>query len=336
MRAAPEPRRVDRQARGGQQRADPSRIGARQPADARGQLGGEHEPGRDGLAVQHAAVARAGLDRVAEGVAEIEERARPLLALVRRDDRGLDLAGAPDRLGQRRGLAREHARAVRLQPAEEGGVRDERRLHDLREPGAQLPFRQRRQRIDVADDRGRLVEGADQVLAAGMIDAGLAADGGIHLGEQRGRQLHDRDAALVGRGREARDVADHAAAEREHRPVAVDAGPDQRVDDGGDVAERLLLLAARQDADRVVAACQAFLEPRQPQRAHRVVGHDQELRRDRVAREQLARAEEPRPDQDRVGALAELHLQALHVRPRPARARCRRRPRSARGRRCGW
>src|SRR5688572_31970290 len=101
---------------------------------------------------------------MAEGVAEVQERPLPLFAFVRGDDTRLDLAGAPDRLGEWRALAREHARAVRLQPAEERGIRYEGRLDDFREPGAQLPLRQCRQRVGVGDDGDRLVEGADQVL----------------------------------------------------------------------------------------------------------------------------------------------------------------------------
>ena len=159
----------------------------------------------------------------------------------------------------------------------------------------------------------RLVEGADQVLAARMVDAGLAADGGVHHREQRRRQLHDRDAALVGGRREARDVADHAAAEGEHQAVAVEPRGDQRVDDERDVAERLLLLAARQHADLECAAREPLLQLRHPERPDDVVGHDEEPRGLGLRGEQLRRAQQPRPDQDRVGALAELHLEPLHA-----------------------
>jgi hypothetical protein len=37
------------------------------------------------------------------------------------------------------------------------------------------------------------MERADQVLAEPVIDAGLAADARIDLGQQRGRHLHDGD-----------------------------------------------------------------------------------------------------------------------------------------------
>ena len=82
----------------------------------------------------------------------------------------------------------------------------------------------------VADHESRLVERADQVLAAGMVDAGLAADGRIDLREQRGRHLHERDAALVAGRREPGQIAHHPAAEREHRAVATEAVGDQHVE----------------------------------------------------------------------------------------------------------
>ena len=45
------------------------------------------------------------------------------------------------------------------------------------------------------------------------IDSGLAADGTIHLGEERRRHLDEIDAAQNYRGGEAGKVADYSAAE---------------------------------------------------------------------------------------------------------------------------
>ena len=80
-----------------------------------------------------------------------------------------------------------------------------------------------------------------------------------------------------------------------------------------DVAERLLLLAARQHADRERAAREPLLQPRHPERPHHLVGHDQQPAGVRLRGEQFLRAQQSRPDQDRVGALAELQLEALHA-----------------------
>ena len=72
------------------------------------------EPDRDALAVQQAAVVAVfRLQRVAERVAEIQQRAavvRLFLALVVADHRGLERAGALDRLGLRLAVAADHRR----------------------------------------------------------------------------------------------------------------------------------------------------------------------------------------------------------------------------------
>ena len=58
--------------------------------------------------------------------------------------------------------------------------------------------------LGVAQHGARLPERADEVLALGQVDAGLAADGGVDLAEQRGRRLHDGDPPVVARRRRTR------------------------------------------------------------------------------------------------------------------------------------
>ena len=67
--------------------------------------------------------------------------------------------------------------------------------------------------LGVAQHRRRLPERADQVLALGQVHAGLAADGGVDLAEQRGGHVHDGDAPVVDGGGEPGGVGDHAAAD---------------------------------------------------------------------------------------------------------------------------
>ncbi len=138
---------------------------------------------------------------------------RPCLALVLGDDLGLHLHRAADGVRQRRGVAGQHARAVGLQPGEERRIAQQAVLDDLGVAAAHLARRQAVEHVQVGQHQPRLVEGADQVLAARRIDRGLAADRGVDLGQQGGRDLHEVDAALVDRGREAGEIADHAAAE---------------------------------------------------------------------------------------------------------------------------
>ena len=75
------------------------------------------------------------------------------------------------------------------------------------------------------------MEGADQILAVGGIDRGFAADRRIHIGEQRGRNLHVIDAAPHHRRGETGEIADDAAAERDHEIVALDAHGNDRLAD---------------------------------------------------------------------------------------------------------
>ena len=69
----------------------------------------------------------------------------------------------------------------------------------------------------------RLVERAEQVLALGQVDAGLAADGRVHLGDERRRDLDPRHAAQV-RGREEARPG-RRARRRRSRPAARAARP---------------------------------------------------------------------------------------------------------------
>ncbi|MCY1241473.1 hypothetical protein D9M72_543760 [compost metagenome] len=60
------------------------------------------------------------------------------------------------------------------------------------------------------------MERTHQVLAFGSVDAGLAADGGIHHAEQAGGHVDDFDAAQPGGRHEAREVRDSTAAYCHH------------------------------------------------------------------------------------------------------------------------
>src|SRR6201999_693425 len=78
--------------------------------------------------------------------------------------------------------------------------------------------------------------------------AGSAAIGTVACRDERSRDLHDRQATLVGRRAEAGEVADDAAAERDEGVAAVDSGLDQRRPDRLGGGKRLAVLA-RADRD---------------------------------------------------------------------------------------
>ena len=89
-------------------------------------------------------------------------------------------------------------------------------LNDLAQARADLTRIERFQRIAVNQYPFRLIKRAEQVLSSRMVDCHLAANGGIHLCQQRRRHLNQMNAAQIGARRIARQVADHAAAQRNH------------------------------------------------------------------------------------------------------------------------
>ncbi len=131
--------------------------------EAEGQRHADRHAPRHGRAAP--VVAGSGLQRVAEGVAEIEQRAVAGLVLVARDDVGLGRRSwwrsprcAPGRRRTRRASSRSSQ-------AKNGGVVDQPVFGDLGIAGAELAQRQRVEHVGVGEHQARLVEGADQVLA---------------------------------------------------------------------------------------------------------------------------------------------------------------------------
>src|SRR5688572_1111212 len=111
-------RRLERQAARPQHRGEPLHVLRGEQAEALRKPGCQQHAGAHRLTVQPGAVARAGFDRVAEGMPEIEQCARTALPLVERDDFGLVGAGALDGVGEGLGLAPREARHVGLEPVE--------------------------------------------------------------------------------------------------------------------------------------------------------------------------------------------------------------------------
>ena len=135
--------------------------------------------------------------------------------------------------------------AARRDAVPQRAAGDQRGLEDLGVTGGELGRVERLQQARVGEHGDRLVIGADVVLGLGQVDPGLAAVGGIDLGDERGRHLDHADAALVGRRAEAGEVADDPAAEGHDVVCARGALPDQRVPDALGRLQGLVLLAGR-------------------------------------------------------------------------------------------
>ena len=143
----------------------------------------------------------------------------------------------------------DHARACVDQRPQLGAV-EQRVLPQLAETGAALAIGERGKRREAARDQARLVERADEVLAGGQIDCGLAADRGVGHRDECRRQLDDRDAAVQRRCDEAREVADDATAERDDGTAAIEAARDELLAQRLVDRERLARLAGL-DRDRI-------------------------------------------------------------------------------------
>ena len=104
------------------------------------------------------------LQRMAEGMTEIEQRALAGLALVARHDRGLGAAGSGD--GVFAGSAAcENIGVIGLEPGEERFVAEHAVFGDFGIAGAELARRQRIQHRGIRDDQNGLEKRAEQILA---------------------------------------------------------------------------------------------------------------------------------------------------------------------------
>ena len=63
-----------------------------------------------------------------------------------------------------------------------------------------------------------------------MVDAGFTADTRIDLGHQRGGDLHERNAAQIGRRGESCEIPDHPAAQGDQRCQSLASSPNQEVE----------------------------------------------------------------------------------------------------------
>src|SRR6056297_1029794 len=300
------------QAQALQQFFQPIAAAERAAAEHFAQAGGQDHADGHRLAVAVARVGGEGLEGVAEGMTEVEQGALAGFLFVGGNHLGLVADRLIDRLEQGIGHARGQGLGVGVQPGEEGRVADGAVLDYLRETGPVVAVVKGLQRIEIGDHGSRPVEGADQILALRMIDAGLAANGCIDLGQQGGRHLHHLDPAHVaGRGK-ACHVADHAPAQGEYGGVALGSEFDQGVENLLPLPDGLVLLAWRQhDALLVFDAGQGWAQPFEVESADVLVGHDQhpsfEMTIDDAAHREQAVA-----DIDRIFAAGMANLDDFH------------------------
>ena len=163
-------------------------LGLRDQPAPGGELERQRHAEPDRLAVQQpVGKAGRGLERMSEGVAEVEQHAVAGLALVARDDRGLGLHAFQNGIFARRrrlpraGPPANTSRQLASSHSKKCSVAKQPVFHHLGVAGAEFALRQRIEQRGVGDHQDRLIERADQVLALAGVDRGLAADRGIDL-----------------------------------------------------------------------------------------------------------------------------------------------------------
>ena len=282
-------------------------------AQAARELGGHHHASAHALAVQPGAIAHAGLDGVAKGVAKVQDGAQARFTLVLAHHPGFDLTAAAHGVGQRSAIARQQGIHVRLQPVHEGHVGNRPVFDDFCQPGAEFARCQGVERGQVTHHQLGLVESANHVFAQRVVDGSFAAHRRIDLGQQRGRHLHKRHAAHVTGGGKAGHVAYHATAQGKQHGFAVTAMLQQGIKNQVQGLPGFVLLAIGQHhgVHLGVLARQRALQCLRVQGRHHGVGHDE--RRHSLGQMRIQRGgwQQIGTNHDGVAALGQVDLHAL-------------------------
>ena len=147
-----------------------------------------------------------GLDAVADGVAEIEGLAHPMLRLVLLDDAFFETEAAVNN------FADLLVDVALFKDGEQFRVGQQAGLHRLGQTVDVLAAGQGGEGAGVHDDQLGLPEGADDVFRLAQIHRRLAADGGVDHGERGGGAVDEVDAPHIDGGGKARQIAHDAAA----------------------------------------------------------------------------------------------------------------------------
>ena len=179
------------------------------------------------------------LDRVREGVPQVQFHPLPLLVRVPRHDIGLDPFRPPDMLRphrQRFGLPSAFrgffalgGRCFGLPKCilgrfctwQQRGVAfcigQKKGFHQFRQAGAEFPRRKGGQHLRAEESELRLHDHAQHILVPVQVYAGFSADRGIYLREQRGGHVGIADAPLVDAGGKSGQIGGDSTAHGQHQ-----------------------------------------------------------------------------------------------------------------------
>jgi hypothetical protein len=95
------------------------------------------------------------------------------------------------------GVAAPQLGQIALQPGEQRGVIDDAVFDDLGEAGTEFTGGQCGKRIQITEDKFGLIECTDEIFARLQVHADFATNGTVHMREQCGRNLHERNPAQI-------------------------------------------------------------------------------------------------------------------------------------------
>ena len=180
------------------------------------------------------------LDGVRERVSVVEDFAQAAFSEVGRHDAGLDGDRAGGDLRELRAVrSQKLARFRLLDDAQDFRVRDETALNDLGSTGSQIGCGQALKEIHIGNHGGCRIERTDEVLPDGRVDSRLTANGCINHGEQRRRNINERDAPQPCGGDETGHVGGRSAAHGDNRIFTSKLETTALVPQGGNDLDRL-------------------------------------------------------------------------------------------------
>ena len=172
----------------------------------------ECHPDRHGFAMGEI-VAAQRLERMSDGVTEVQHLPETTLVLVAGDDPSFDLYAADDNVSERvtPGTARREKRwELPLHELKVTRVRYRAMLNRLGKSRSQKVKWKRGKGLRVGDDGRRGVENPHQILPREGVHPRFPAYRGVDHPEQSGRYLDYRNPPHERPGNKSRDVADHS------------------------------------------------------------------------------------------------------------------------------
>jgi hypothetical protein len=141
---------------------------------------------------------------------------------------------------------------------------------------------------------------ADQILSDNVVHAGLAADCGVDLRQQRRRHLHVGNTSQIRGGCESGDIADDAATEGDERRGTIRAGAQQSVVHARRRGKRLVFFSIRDQDCRL--APERPRERRAVQTPHSGRRHDDTAcrRRGKTIEQHVDLGQQTGPDHDGI------------------------------------